>query len=78
MTALLFALGVSGLIGCYDVATRMDRRTQHGVRAGVIVIGLGCIACMAGWRDGALILVLVGMGLFRAFDKRLWPRERKS
>jgi len=70
MTVLLMLLAGAGLFGCYDIACRMDAGTRHGMRLAVWMIGLGCIAVMAGQRDIGLALVLAGIGLFRALDRR--------
>jgi len=75
MSGMVIALALSGLFGCYDIATRMTARTHHGIRVGVILIGLGCIGAMAGRHEWAVLLILAGLGLFRLFDKRLYARE---
>jgi hypothetical protein len=75
MNGIVIALALSGLAGCYDIATRMDYKTNHGIRFGVILIGLGCITAMAQRHAVALVLILLGLGLFRFFDKRLHARK---
>lgn len=70
MNGLLLLLALGGLFGCYDLARRMNRRTNHGIRVAVWIIGFGCIAVLAGMRDVGLALVLTGLGVFRACDRR--------
>ena len=70
MSGILLVLALSGLLGCYDIARRMSRRTNHWIRGAVWIIGFGCIAVLAGQRDIGLALVLFGLGMFRAFDRR--------
>jgi hypothetical protein len=70
MNMLLFGLALGGLFGCYDIARRMNRYTNHGIRIAVILMGLGCIMTMAGKESIALALVLAGLGLFHAADRR--------
>lgn len=70
MNGILLVLALIGLFGCYDIARRMNRRTRHGMRVSVWIVGFGCIAVLAGERDIGLALVLAGLGLFRACDRR--------
>ena len=70
MTWLLLLFAAAGLIACYERAMRMNARTRHGMRLAVWAIGLGCIAVMASQHEAGLALLLAGMGLFRAFDRR--------
>lgn len=70
MEYLVLILSLAGLVGCYDIARRMSIHTRHGMRLAVIVIGIGCVAVMAGERDIALLLLLIGCGLYRVFDLR--------
>lgn len=76
MTWALIALSFSGLLGCYQMATRMSARTPHGMRMAIVVIGVGCVLTMAGETRLALLLMLAGLGLFQTFDRRGGDRER--
>jgi len=70
MTYVMIALGFAGLVGCYELATRMSWRTRHGIRLAVIVIGAGCTLVMLGEDRYALLALLVGCGLYRVCDTR--------
>lgn len=70
MDYLILILSVLGIVGCYEIATRMTLQTRHSMRLAVIVIGLGCVAAMLGERDTAIVILLTGCGLYRLFDLR--------
>lgn len=70
MNYLVLALAFAGLVGCFDIATRMSLRTRHSIRMAVIVIGLGCGLAMLNEYEWALVAVLAGCGLYRLFDMR--------
>ena len=70
MDYLLAVLALAGLVGCYDIAHRMNARTRHSMRAALLVIGCGCVLALAGRYDLALVALLAGMGLWHAFDRR--------
>ena len=70
MTAVLIAFAFCGLVCCYDIASRMNRRTNHGIRVAVWLMGFGCILTMACKHDVALAFMLAGLGLFHVADRR--------
>lgn len=78
MISVFVILGFAGLLGAYDIARRMTWRTHNGMRAAVIVIGVGCALSMFGAYQGAALTFLIGCGLHRVFDKRVggWTRDR--
>lgn len=78
-------LGIAGLLGCYDIARRMTLRTRHGMRLAVITIGVACVLAIGAvsfpdLEPAALLLLLIGCGLYRLFDKRAegWNHGRAS
>lgn len=80
MSMLLACLGLSGFVGAYEMADRMTRRTRHVIRIAVVLIAAGCLASMARlqWAeasDWALLLILLGCGLFRYADRRKGPLD---
>ena len=70
MNGALTILAICGLVGCYDIARRMSRHTNHGIRVAIILMGLGCIVTMKGNSELALALMLAGLGLFNVSDRR--------
>lgn len=75
MMAALGLLGLAGFVGAYEMADRMTRRTRHTMRIAVWLIAAGCLAAVARVRwpaagDWALLLLLLGCGLYRFADRR--------
>lgn len=75
MIPLLGVLGLAGFVGAYEMADRMTRHTRHTMRIAVWIIAAGCLAAVARvqWPaagDWALLLLLLGCGLYRFADRR--------
>ncbi len=78
MSYIVVGLALFGVVGCYDIAMRMSLKTRNGMRFAVIVIGMGCVLAMLNEHEAALIVLLIGCGMYRFFDARTegWRHAR--
>jgi hypothetical protein len=83
MNIVLSVFGVVGVVACYEIARfHMSARTRHSIRAGLILIGVGCALAAFVWADPALmpwalISILTGCGFYRVACKReVWDEHR--